>query len=83
MKTCYFKQFVILFQKLQQQLPLFQRFLEKQGLNKFLDTDAFALALEKGLYFDANIPTGYGVGSSGALCVVHILGKLKKLGELK
>lgn len=25
-------------------------------------------AVEKGLYFDSNIPQGYGVGSSGALC---------------
>jgi len=28
----------------------------------------FGKALEKGLYFDSNIPVGYGLGSSGALC---------------
>ena len=33
----------------------------------FFDIDAFQEALAKGLYFESNIPTGYGVGSSGAL----------------
>ena len=33
-----------------------------------LDTEQFLSDLEAGLYFDSNIPTGYGLGSSGALC---------------
>ena len=52
----------------QQSLPLFQQYLEKQGLKTIINITAFAEALNKGLYFDANIPTGYGLGSSGALC---------------
>ncbi|NPA43785.1 MAG: mevalonate kinase [Chlorobi bacterium] len=32
-----------------------------------LDFDAFARDLDEGLYFDSNIPEGYGVGSSGAI----------------
>lgn len=53
---------------LQQSLPQFQHYLEKHGLNQWIDTPAFLVALQHGIYFDANIPTGYGVGSSGALC---------------
>ncbi len=56
------------FKKLQYDLPLFQRYLEKQGLSKWINTVDLDKALQQGLYFDANIPTGYGVGSSGALC---------------
>ena len=63
--------------KLQQQLPSFKQYLEKHGLIEWIDTDAFAQNLSKGLYFDANIPTGYGVGSSGALCAA-ILSKFGK-----
>lgn len=33
-----------------------------------IDADTFKADLNKGLFFDANIPTGYGLGSSGALC---------------
>lgn len=33
-----------------------------------IDTHKFGADLKRGLYFDSNIPTGYGVGSSGALC---------------
>jgi mevalonate kinase len=32
------------------------------------DIEAFRQELQKGLYFDSNIPVGYGLGSSGALC---------------
>jgi mevalonate kinase len=35
---------------------------------KMLDSDQFVKDLEGGLFFDSNIPTGYGLGSSGALC---------------
>jgi len=43
----------------------------KQFLGELLaDLDLFHLRedLKKGLYFDSNIPQGFGVGSSGALC---------------
>lgn len=33
-----------------------------------LDLDAFKNDLESNLYFESNIPQGYGVGSSGAIC---------------
>jgi len=33
-----------------------------------LDLDQFGKDLDRGLYFDSNIPQGFGVGSSGALC---------------
>lgn len=32
-----------------------------------LNVDAFKSDISKGLFFDSNIPQGYGVGSSGAL----------------
>lgn len=34
---------------------------------RILDLRRFEMELDAGLYFDSNIPTGYGVGSSGAL----------------
>lgn len=37
-------------------------------LSRNIDTDKFQKDVENGLYFDSNIPQGYGVGSSGALC---------------
>jgi len=33
-----------------------------------LDTDAFRRDISEGLYFRSDIPVGYGLGSSGALC---------------
>ena len=33
-----------------------------------IDTQRFEADLQRGLYFNSNIPMGYGVGSSGALC---------------
>jgi mevalonate kinase len=33
-----------------------------------LDTTMFRSEVEQGLYFDSNIPTGYGLGSSGSFC---------------
>ncbi|MBX2878216.1 MAG: mevalonate kinase [Saprospiraceae bacterium] len=54
---------------LQQSLPDFLRYVKaKSVLAEQLDHIAFEQDLEKGLYFAANIPTGYGLGSSGALC---------------
>lgn len=66
-----------LVKNLQQQLPSFKQYLEAQGLTEWIDTEAFAANLAKGVYFEANIPTGYGIGSSGALCAA-ILDKFGK-----
>lgn len=49
------------------ELFLFSEFLEKSGEFDFLDIQAFKRDLEKGLFFDSDIPFGYGMGSSGAL----------------
>jgi mevalonate kinase len=50
-------------------------------------TDALLKDLEAGLYFDSNIPEGYGLGSSGALCAAtydrYALRKTEDLGDLK
>lgn len=43
--------------------------LQKQGkLLHDLDLILLEEDLERGMYFESNIPTGYGLGSSGALC---------------
>lgn len=39
----------------------------KENFADLFDTTAFLEDLEQGMYFDSNIPQGYGVGSSGAL----------------
>lgn len=56
----------------QQNLSAFATYLEnlqREGtLQAELDLTAFRAELAKGLYFNANIPMGYGLGSSGALC---------------
>lgn len=50
----------------------FLRFLRQQEgkgpASAPLDLSRFEEELESGLYFDSNIPAGYGLGSSGALC---------------
>lgn len=57
---------------LQQVLPqwlVYLQTLQQNGaLLADLDLDLFAQDLVAGIYFDSNIPTGYGTGSSGALC---------------
>ena len=59
-------------EKLQMDLPKFAEYLEKlqEEKNLLCDLDIFSFKkeLDKGLYFQSNIPTGYGAGSSGALC---------------
>lgn len=56
----------------QQSLPAFCQYLQElqeQGqLLTPLDLDQFRKDLTSGIYFNSNIPTGYGAGSSGALC---------------
>ncbi len=41
---------------------------KNEGLLAELQLSAFEREVNKGLYFDSDIPVGYGVGSSGALC---------------
>lgn len=45
-------------------------------LSKFIDTNRLLSDIEDGLYFNSNIPQGYGLGSSGALAaaVLHNYG---------
>lgn len=56
----------------QQQLTAFAAYLhglERAGtLPAALDWRRFQQELAEGLYFDSDIPAGYGLGSSGALC---------------
>jgi len=55
--------------KLQQALPAFSSYLRDKNI-KGVDFDlvAFDQDLVNGLFFESNIPVGYGLGSSGALC---------------
>lgn len=57
---------------LQQSLPKWLVYLQNLQQNGTLladlDLDLFAQDLVAGIYFASNIPTGYGTGSSGALC---------------
>lgn len=55
--------------KLQQTLPAFSSYLRDENI-KGVDFDlvAFDKDLANGLFFESNIPVGYGLGSSGALC---------------
>lgn len=41
--------------------------VQEDALTPLYDTNQLLEDLEKGLYFDSNIPQGYGLGSSGAL----------------
>ena len=75
------------FQKLQMGMSDFANYLEElQKKNELLcelDIVYFKDELSKGLFFDSNIPSGYGVGSSGALCAaiydVYCENKLEKI----
>lgn len=57
---------------LQRNLRAWCQYLSEQQskgtLEAKLDLERFAQDLDAGLYFDSNIPNGYGAGSSGALC---------------
>lgn len=50
-----------------QSLERFKDYIQKSGMERIVDVEGFRSDLAKGLYFKSNIPTGYGVGSSGAL----------------
>ena len=51
----------------------------KSGFSEFFKTERFEKDLENGLYFDSNIPQGYGIGSSGALVAAMLKTYGKKL----
>jgi mevalonate kinase len=68
--------------------PIHDDFLTSAGvLAAGLDLDRFRRELSEGLWFDANIPAGYGLGSSGALCAAvydrYALSPEQDLGRLK
>jgi len=55
----------------QQQLTAFAKYLDQMpssGEMPAIDIARFSRELSEGLYFDSDIPRGYGLGSSGALC---------------
>ncbi len=45
-----------------------KQLVEKNELPVRMDLETFKTDLDSGLFFDSDIPQGYGVGSSGALC---------------
>ncbi len=51
-----------------------------EQISSHYDTSRFLEDIEQGLYFDSNIPQGYGLGSSGALvaAVYYQYGKFRK-----
>lgn len=51
--------------------------------NFVLEVKQFEWEIENGLFFNSNIPQGYGLGSSGALVVAIFLRYLRKAKELK
>ena len=73
----------------QMDLAQFANFLANQKLSVQFDTSRFHKDLSEGLYFDSNIPTGYGLGSSGSVtagvyesyCVDKQLVNAKSEGE--
>jgi len=65
---------------------------EQKELLASMDLSSFKADLENNLYFNSNIPQGYGVGSSGAICAATydrycnnklIINESKSLAELK
>jgi len=71
---------------LQQELPQFAAWLKEK--TEVIDSQRFQQDLAQGLYFKSNIPTGYGLGSSGALVAAlyeryGVPEKHKSLSELK
>ena len=51
--------------------------------NFVLEVKEFEREIDNGLFFNSNIPQGYGLGSSGALVVAIFLRYLKKAKDLK
>jgi mevalonate kinase len=73
-----------------QNLYEFLVFLKRKNLEAEvpkIDTQKFEQDLDNGLWFDSNIPSGYGMGSSGALCAAiydtYCLEKKREIIEIK
>lgn len=65
-------------------LKKFSSFIASHVDDEFvLEVKQFEREIENGLFFQSNIPQGYGLGSSGALVVAIFLRYLKKAKELK
>jgi mevalonate kinase len=63
-------------------LGQFYRYMVTKGEFSFLDLDSFGEDLGQGLYFDSDIPEGYGMGSSGAVCA-GVFYRYSKLGDIR
>lgn len=65
----------------------FYDYLKKDDKFRVLDLRRFEMELNAGLFFDSNIPLGYGVGSSGALVAAtydrYKLIEIQDIGKLK
>jgi mevalonate kinase len=68
--------------ELQRDLLPFSDYLAAQHLPISIHIKHFKRDLEKGIYFQADIPEGYGVGSSGAVCAA-ILARYGKVTKEK
>ena len=65
-------------------LKKFSAFIANHADENFvLEVKKFEQEIENGLFFNSNIPQGYGLGSSGALVVAIFLRYLKKAKEFK
>jgi len=65
-------------------LKKFSAFVANHADENFvLEVKKFEQEIENGLFFNSNIPQGYGLGSSGALVVAIFLRYLKKAKEFK
>lgn len=67
-------------------LQSFVKYLDNH-LVELVDTDSFSADIEQGLFFDSNIPSGFGLGSSGALVAAvydrYVYDKSNDIAELK
>jgi mevalonate kinase len=55
--------------------------IDEQG--NIINVKRFQLELDKGLYFESNIPQGFGLGSSGAIVAAIFMRYIDKAGEMK
>lgn len=73
-------------QQSQKSLAMIHQHILQKGCAP-LNLEQFAQDLAAGLWFDSNIPTGYGLGSSGAVCAAiydtYTLSKASDLSKLK
>lgn len=55
--------------------------IDEQG--NIINVKRFQLEVDKGLYFESNIPQGFGLGSSGAIVAAIFMRYIDKAGEMK